>query len=112
MRFDLALKKWENVTHDGLLYEADLNPGSTVYNDNLYIFFGWNTTDLYDDNRIFRTNLNDSTHSWEQIQYELETPDDATTEYYYDPDHKLARDSFGDVRVGPKYYIFGGFTID
>ena len=94
-RFDINTQTWEHLGDE--LYVGSILSAMIVYNDALYMFFGWSVTNQDDLDLVQFANLSSPTN-WTAIDF---------NEYNID-----GRDSFAYALVDHIFYLFGGFSLD
>ena len=98
-RYDLTTQKWENLTSSSTYTHRHLH-GSCVYEDYLYIFYGWSNKANENIDSLERVNLSDTSYKWETVAVNKQN------DY-----SKLLRSTYGYSCVGDKFYMFGGYSF-
>ena len=94
-RFSLSTLQWEDITHPNI-YEPVILSGCGVYEDHLYLFFGWSHNKQDDIPKIFKVKL-EGDFEWILVG-----------DNYTD----VKRDSFGFSQVADKFYFCLLYTSD
>ncbi|CAG9310949.1 unnamed protein product [Blepharisma stoltei] len=98
-RYDLTNNKWENITNYSNTYDYRYLTGSTVYNNEFYLLFGWSDITGKDVENIMKVNLLDSTYKWSKTTI-------AKDENW----SMIPRDSYAFAIDNEIVYLFGGFS--
>ncbi|CAG9318789.1 unnamed protein product [Blepharisma stoltei] len=98
-RYDLASKKWENITDESATYTTRALGGSFIYNNSFYLTFGWSDVAQVDVSEVYKVDLTDPNFAWSVAEI-VGTSDDPAN---------IPRDSYGFAVNGNTFYICGGY---
>lgn len=100
-KYNLDSESWSYPLPQGPPPPYRYLSGTCIYNNYLYIFYGYDPATMQDLDTISRVKLDESYQEWEDVRI-----DRSILDYKYIP-----RDSFQGVLVESYYYIFSGWNL-
>ncbi|CAG9320029.1 unnamed protein product [Blepharisma stoltei] len=100
-RYDIANKKWEDITNPSGTYICRNLGSSFIYNGDFYLMYGWSDELQGDISEISKVSLTDPDFKWSTVSV-VKNDDPAI----------IPRDSYGFASDGSAFYIFGGYCSD